>query len=84
MVLETYCQVGKSAISDAKYDVALRWLRRALESSDALSQGSPKSDMALKDQRLLILHAIGERPSDRDPLWAVERLTDGFSSSRYS
>lgn len=53
--------VGSSALSKGQPGTATRWLERALKSSLRSDQDSGQSDLALKDMRLLILHALGER-----------------------
>lgn len=53
--------IGSSALSKGQPGTATRWLERALESSLRSGQDSGQSNLALKDMRLLILHALGER-----------------------
>lgn len=49
-----------SALSKGQFDKSVRWLERALESSSWTGQQSEQPDLALKDMRLLALHAFGE------------------------
>ncbi|BCR88298.1 uncharacterized protein ACHE_40862A [Aspergillus chevalieri] len=50
--------IGSSALSKGQPGTATRWLERALESSLRSGQDSGQSNLALKDMRLLILHAL--------------------------
>ena len=56
----TFYNIGKLALSDGSYDIAAKWLRRALTSSDTLGH---QSDLASKETRLLVLHAVGKHSS---------------------
>lgn len=49
-----------SALSKGQFDKSVRWLERALESSSWTGQQGEQPDLALKDMRLLALHAFGE------------------------
>lgn len=49
-----------SALSKGQFGKSVRWLERALESSSWTGQQSEQPDLALKEMRLLALHAFGE------------------------
>lgn len=59
--MEVCYTVGSSALSKGQPGIAIRWLERALKPSLRSGQDSKQSDLTLKDMRLLILHALGER-----------------------
>ena len=62
VIVEICCIVGMSALSKDQLDISVRWLERALESSSFCGQQSEQPDLALKDMRLLALHAFGNVP----------------------
>lgn len=60
MSMMVYYTIGASALSKNQFDIAVCWLERALESSSCPDQDIGQQSLALKDMRLLGLHAFGE------------------------
>lgn len=59
MSMDVYYIIGASALSKKQFDIAVCWLKRALESSLCPDQDIGPQSLALKDMRLLTLHAFG-------------------------
>ncbi|PYH44222.1 uncharacterized protein BP01DRAFT_85104 [Aspergillus saccharolyticus JOP 1030-1] len=57
-VLDVCYKVGSAALSGSYYALAAKWLGRGLKQCNLLASAVEGVDMALRDKRLLLLHAL--------------------------
>lgn len=58
MFVDSGYKIGKLGLASGQYGLAVKWLQRALEAIE-LSISNREVKLAVKEERFLILHALG-------------------------